>query len=158
MQYWVRALSHPKNEKNLKKLVFEPRDYENRVRSVRFTPYGFITKEFSRSVRPFSALPRVRRVLGPFSGLRISELTPRGSKIWANFFMKARFTLCLSTVRRGSVSHPIPCRFRCPSSVCACFRPELNSCKLHTVLDVLGPPYTASGPLASPQMRKFGKV
>ena len=54
-RYWVRALSHPKNQKNLKKLVFEPRDYENRVRSVRFTPYGFITKEFSRSVRPSSA-------------------------------------------------------------------------------------------------------
>ena len=36
-------------------------------------------------------------------------------------FIKARFTLFLSTVRRGSVSHPIPCRFHCTSSVRTCF-------------------------------------
>ena len=42
-------------------------------------------------------------------------------------FMKARFTLCLSTVRRGSVSHPISCRSDCPSSIRACF----EGCHVH---------------------------
>ena len=42
-------------------------------------------------------------------------------------FMKARFALCVSTVRCGSVSHPILCRSDCPSSVRACF----ESCHVH---------------------------
>ena len=42
-------------------------------------------------------------------------------------FMKAQFSLYLSTVRRGSVSHPILCRFDCPSSVRVCF----GCCHVH---------------------------
>ena len=42
-------------------------------------------------------------------------------------FMEARFTLCLSIVRRGTVSHPISCPSDCPSSVRACF----EGCHVH---------------------------
>ena len=36
--------------------------------------------------------------------------------------LKARFSLCPSTVRRARLSPPNLCLFHCPSSVRACFR------------------------------------
>ena len=41
--------------------------------------------------------------------------------------IKVQFTLCVSIVRRGNVSHPISCRSDCPSSVRACF----EGCHVH---------------------------
>ena len=117
-------LSHPKNQKKYKKCQFRTSDSKNRVRSVRLTPYGFISKELSPSGRPFSASQRApsrpsgfRAVFGAESlGIDSARVENIGE-----LFMKARFTLCVSTVRRGSVSHPISCRSDCPSSVRACF-------------------------------------
>ena len=94
-------------------------------------PYGFITKEFSRSVRPFSASQRAPLRPSGFRAVFGAESLGTDSARVENMgelFMKARFTLCLSTVRRGSVSHPIPRRFHCPSSVRACF----GCCHVHS--------------------------
>ena len=105
-------------------MVFEPRDYKNRVRSVRFTPYGFIRKELSPSVRPFSASQRAPSRPSGFRAIFGAESLGTDSARVENMgelFMEARFTLCLSIVRRGTVSHPISCPSDCPSSVRACF-------------------------------------
>ena len=118
-------MEHIEEKKNLNKLVFEPRDYKNRVRSVRFAPYGFITNEFSRSVRPFSASQRAPSRPSGFKAISGAESLGTNSprvEYMGELFMKARFTLFLSTVRRGSVSHPILCPSDCPSSVRACLR------------------------------------
>ena len=89
-----------------------------------------ISKELSPSGRPFSASQRApsrpsgfRAVFGAESlGIDSARVENIGE-----LFMKARFTLCVSTVRRGSVSHPISCRSDCPSSVRACF----EGCHVH---------------------------
>ena len=123
-RYWVRDLSHPKNQKNTKNINFAPRDCKNRVRSMRFTPYGFIRKELSPSVRPFSASQRAPSRPSGFKAISGAESLGTNSprvEYMGELFIKARFTLFLSTVRRGSVSHPILCRSDCPSSVRACF-------------------------------------
>ena len=93
-------------------------------------PYGFITKEFSRSGRPFSVSQRAPSRPSGFKAISGAESLGTNSprvEYMGELFIKARFTLFLSTVRRGSVSHPIPCRFHCPSSVRACF----GCCHVH---------------------------
>ena len=109
---------------NTKNINFAPRDCKNRVRSVRFTPYGFIRKELSPSVRPFSASQCAPSHPSGFKAIPGAESLGTNSprvEYMGELFMKARFTLFLSTVRRGSVSHPILCPSDCPSSVGACF-------------------------------------
>ena len=101
-----------------------PRLSPRPVRGVRITPSVFISKELSPSGRPFSASQRAPSRPSGFRAVFRAESFGMDSARVENigeFFMKARFTLCVSTVRRGSVSQPISCRSDCPSSVRACF-------------------------------------
>ena len=122
--YWLRTLSRHKIEKITLNFNSRLPDYKDRVVSVRFTPYGFIRKELSPSVRPFSASQRAPSRPSGFKAISGAESLGTNSprvEYMGELFIKARFTLFLSTVRRGSVSHPILCRSDCPSSVRACF-------------------------------------
>ena len=116
--------------RNAKNVNLARRDYKNLVRSVRFTPCGFISKDLSPSGRPFSASQRAPSRPSGFRAVFGAEglgMDPARVENIGELFMKARFTLCVSIVRRGSVSHPISCGSDCPSSVGACF----DGCHVH---------------------------